>query len=57
MNGRLTLHLQLTGSPHVVRQGARARGIRLVDKGDDSDCRSDGLGAMMLKSEFVKKQR
>jgi protein PhnA len=31
------------------------RGIRLVDGDHDIDCRVEGIGAMGLKSEFVKK--
>lgn len=49
--------LKLKGSSQVVKQGTRVKGIRLVDEDHDIDCRIDGLGAMKLKSEFVKKQR
>jgi protein PhnA len=49
--------LKLKGSSQIVKQGAKVRNIRLVDEDHDIDCKIDGLGAMKLKSEFVKKQR
>lgn len=49
--------LKLKGSSQVVKQGAKVKGIRLVDEDHDIDCKIDGFGAMKLKSEFVKKQR
>ena len=49
--------LKLKGSSQVVKQGARVKGIRLVDEVHDIDCWIDGFCAMKLKSEFVKKQR
>ncbi|KXH81733.1 zinc ribbon domain-containing protein YjdM [Sporosarcina sp. HYO08] len=50
--------LKIKGSSSVVKQGTRVKGIRLVDgsaDGHDIDCKIDGIGAMKLKSEFVKK--
>lgn len=47
--------LRMRGSSGVVKQGTHVRNIRLVDEDHDIDCRIDGLGAMKLKSEFVKK--
>jgi len=35
--------------------GTKVRNIRLVDGELDIDCKIDGVGAMTLKSEFVKK--
>nr|WP_281169617.1 PhnA domain-containing protein [Kushneria aurantia] len=35
--------------------GTRVRSIRLVEGDHDSDCKIEGIGAMKLKSEFVKK--
>jgi protein PhnA len=49
--------LKLKASSRVVKQGARVKGIRLVDEDHDIDCRIDGPGTMKLKSEFVQKQR
>jgi protein PhnA len=47
--------LKLRGSSGVVKQGTKVKGIRLVDEDHDIDCRIDGIGAMKLKSEFVRK--
>lgn len=48
-------NLKVKGTSLVVKQGTRVKGIRLVDGDHDIDCKIDGLGAMKLKSEFVKK--
>ena len=53
----VTKDLKLKGSSLVVKQGTKVKGIRLVDEDHDIDCRIDGIGAMKLKSEFVKKVR
>ncbi len=47
--------LKIRGSSSVVKVGTKVRGIRLVDGDHDIDCKIDGIGAMGLKSEFVKK--
>jgi protein PhnA len=47
--------LKVKGSSLVVKVGTRVKNIRLVDGDHDIDCRIDGIGAMQLKSEFVKK--
>jgi protein PhnA len=48
--------LKVKGSSSVVKVGTKVKGIRLVSEGDHNiDCRIDGIGAMALKSEFVKK--
>ncbi len=47
--------LKIKGSSAVVKVGTKVKGIRLVDGDHDIDCRIDGIGAMQLKSEFVKK--
>jgi protein PhnA len=47
--------LKLKGSSKVVKMGTRVRNIRLVDSDHDIDCKIDGIGAMSLKSEFVRK--
>ena len=39
----------------VVKVGTKVKNIRLVDGDHDIDCKIDGIGAMSLKSEFVKK--
>jgi protein PhnA len=47
--------LKLKGSSQVVKGGTKVKNIRLVDGDHDIDCKIDGIGAMKLKSEFVKK--
>ena len=47
--------LKVKGSSLVVKVGAKAKNIRIVDGDHDIDCKLDGIGAMKLKSEFVKK--
>lgn len=47
--------LKVKGSSSVVKMGTKVKGIRLVDGDHNIDCKIDGLGAMKLKSEFVKK--
>jgi protein PhnA len=47
--------LKIKGSSLVVKVGTKVRNIRLVDGDPDIDCKIDGIGAMKLKSEFVKK--
>lgn len=47
--------LKIKGSSAVVKVGTKVRNIRLVDGDHDIDCRIEGIGAMQLKSAFVKK--
>ena len=47
--------LKVRGSSSVVKVGTKVKNIRLVDGDHDIDCKIDGIGAMGLKSEFVKK--
>jgi len=47
--------LKVKGSSSVVKVGTRVKNIRLVDGDHDIDCKVPGIGAMKLKSEFVKK--
>ncbi|MHB1085681.1 MAG: zinc ribbon domain-containing protein YjdM [Thiobacillus sp.] len=47
--------LKVKGSSSVVKVGTKVKIIRLVEGDHDIDCRIDGIGAMQLKSEFVKK--
>ncbi|MDD2537383.1 MAG: zinc ribbon domain-containing protein YjdM [Candidatus Absconditabacteria bacterium] len=39
----------------VVKMGTKVKNIKLVDGDHNIDCKIDGIGAMGLKSEFVKK--
>ena len=47
--------LKIKGSSSVVKVGTKVKSIRLVEGDHDIDCKIDGIGAMGLKSEFVKK--
>jgi len=50
--------LKVKGSSLVVKGGTKVKNIRLVDAAVDGHniaCKIDGIGAMNLKSEFVKK--
>ena len=47
--------LKVKGTSTTLKVGTKAVVKRLVDGDHDIDCKVDGAGAMMLKSEFVKK--
>ena len=50
--------LKIKGSSMVVKVGTKVKTIRLIidaSDGHNIDCKIDGIGAMKLKSEFVKK--
>lgn len=47
--------LKIKGSSQSVKVGTKVRNIRLVDGDHDIDCKIDGIGAMKLKSGFVRK--
>ncbi len=47
--------LKVKGSSLVVKQGTKVKNIRLTDGDHDIDCKIDGIGAMQLKTQFVKK--
>jgi len=47
--------LKVKGTSLVVKVGTKVKNIRLVEGDHDIDCKIDGVGAMKLKSEFVKK--
>jgi alkylphosphonate utilization operon protein PhnA len=52
---------RLSRSAQNSRSGARldlsskVKSVRLIDGDHDIDCKIDGIGAMKLKSEFVRK--
>lgn len=48
--------LKVKGTSLVVKVGTKVKGIRIVDGDHDIDCKIPGIGAMKLKSKFVKKQ-
>ena len=49
--------LRIKGSSSVVKVGTKVKNIRLIDGDDGHDiaCKIDGIGAINLKSEFVRK--
>jgi protein PhnA len=49
--------LKVKGASSGIKAGTKVRNIRLVDSSDGHNisCKIDGIGAMYLKSEFVKK--
>ncbi len=47
--------LKVKGSSSVVKVGTKVKNIRLVEGDHNIDCKIAGIGAMKLKSEFVKK--
>ena len=47
--------LKVKGSSAMVKVGTRVKNIRLVEGDHNIDCKIDGIGAMKLKSQFVKK--
>lgn len=51
----LTKDLKLKGSSNVIKMGTKVKNIRRVDSEHNIDCKIPGVGAIGLKSEFVKK--
>ncbi|MGE3623191.1 MAG: zinc ribbon domain-containing protein YjdM [Bdellovibrionales bacterium] len=49
--------LKVKGASSTLKGGTKVRNIRLVDGADGHNiaCRIDGIGALNLKSEFVRK--
>lgn len=49
--------LAIRGTSSAVKSGTKVKNIRLSDGGDGHNisCKIDGIGAMNLKSEFVRK--
>lgn len=47
--------LKIKGSSQVVKAGTKVKNIRLIEGDHDIDCKIEGIGAMQLKSQFVKK--
>jgi protein PhnA len=49
--------LKVKGSSSVVKVGTKVKKIRVIESEDGHNigCKIDGIGAMNLKSEFVKK--
>ncbi|MBT4922394.1 MAG: alkylphosphonate utilization protein [Rickettsiales bacterium] len=47
--------LKIKGASSSVKVGTKVKNIRLCDGDHNIDCKISGIGAMKLKSEFVKK--
>ena len=49
--------LKVKGSTSGIKAGTKVKGMRLIESNDGHNisCKVDGIGAMYLKSEFVKK--
>ncbi len=47
--------LKVKGSSSAVKVGTKVKNIRLAEGDHDIDCKIPGIGAMGLKSMFVKK--
>ena len=49
--------LKVKGSASGIKAGTKVKNIRLIESNDGHNisCKIDGIGAMYLKSEFVKK--
>lgn len=47
--------LKVKGSSSVAKVGTKVKIIQLVEGDHNIDCKIEGIGPMMLKSEFVKK--
>ena len=49
--------LKIKGASSTIKSGTKVKNIRLSDAGDGHDisCKIDGIGAINLKSQFVRK--
>ncbi len=47
--------LKVKGSSGVIKVGTKVKNIHLVDSDHNIDCKITGIGAMKLRSKFVKK--
>jgi len=47
--------LKVKGSSSVIKVGTKVKNIKLCEGDHNIDCKVPGIGAMKLKSEFVKK--
>lgn len=47
--------LKVRGSSTIAKMGTKVKIIHLVEGDHNIDCKIEGIGPMMLKSEFVKK--
>ncbi|CZE47008.1 alkylphosphonate utilization protein [Campylobacter geochelonis] len=47
--------LKLKGTSGIIKQGTKAKSIKLTSKDDEIECRLDKYGVVVLKTCFVKK--
>ncbi|NPA28394.1 MAG: alkylphosphonate utilization protein [Epsilonproteobacteria bacterium] len=47
--------LKVKGSSSTIKVGTKVKNIRLCEGDHNIDCKVPGIGAMKLKSQFVKK--
>ncbi|MGL5123246.1 MAG: zinc ribbon domain-containing protein YjdM [Fusobacteriaceae bacterium] len=47
--------LKVKGSSLVIKCGTKIKNVRIIEGDHDIACKIDGIGAMNLKSEFLKK--
>ncbi len=47
--------LKIKGSSSTIKGGTKVKNIRLCEGDHNIDCKVPGIGAMKLKSEFVKR--
>ena len=50
-----TKDLAIKGAARTLKMGTKVKNIRLVEGDHNISCKIDGIGAMFLKSEFVRK--
>jgi protein PhnA len=48
-------NIPVKGNYQGIKAGTKVKNIKLVDSDHNIDCKIDGFGGMMLKSELVKK--
>ncbi len=47
--------LKLKGSKNSIKQGTKAKNIRLTNNSKEIECKIDKFGLVVLKTEFIKK--
>ncbi|MFA6381576.1 zinc ribbon domain-containing protein YjdM, partial [Acidithiobacillus sp.] len=47
--------LKIKGSSSIIKVGTKIKNVRIVDGDHNIDCKVDGVGAIQLKSEFLRK--
>ncbi len=47
--------LKIKGSSSVVKVGTKVKNVRIIEGDHNLDCKIEGIGAIKLKSKFVKR--